>query len=79
MARLRIQRRRLDGENGLLLTPTVDHLFDGSFISFQNNGNLLISPVAHRECRKRMGIPPEERRYVEYHGNLVFLSARIRR
>jgi hypothetical protein len=25
---------RLDGENGLLLTPTIDHLFDRGFISF---------------------------------------------
>ena len=23
---------RLDGENGLLLTPTIDHLFDKGFI-----------------------------------------------
>jgi hypothetical protein len=29
---------RLDGENGLLLTPTVDHLFDRGFISFENDG-----------------------------------------
>ncbi len=24
---------RLDGENGLLLTPSIDHLFDRGFIS----------------------------------------------
>ena len=54
---------RLDGENGLLLTPTVDHLFDRGFISFENNGDLLVSPVAHRESLKRMGIrSPDERR-----------------
>jgi hypothetical protein len=81
---------RLDGENGLLLTPTVDHLFDRGFISFENNGDLLISPVAHRESLKRMGIPPDERRnvgafsegqrrYLEYHRGLVFLEARVRR
>jgi hypothetical protein len=81
---------RLDGENGLLLTPTVDHLFDRGFISFENNGDLLISPVVHRESLKRMGIPPEERRnvgafsegqrrYLEYHRDLVFLEARVRR
>jgi putative restriction endonuclease len=28
---------RLNGENGLLLTPTIDHLFDKGFISFENN------------------------------------------
>jgi putative restriction endonuclease len=36
---------RLDGENGLLLTPNVDHLFDRGFIGFEDNGDLLISPV----------------------------------
>jgi hypothetical protein len=29
---------RLAGENGLLLTPSIDHLFDGGFISFEANG-----------------------------------------
>jgi len=38
---------RLDGENGLLLTPSIDHLFDRGFIGFDGNGNLIISPVAH--------------------------------
>jgi predicted restriction endonuclease len=81
---------RLDGENGLLLTPTADHLFDRGFISFENNGDLLISPVVHRESLKRMGIPPDEkrnvgafsegqRRYLAYHRDLVFLEARVRR
>lgn len=37
---------RLDGENGLLLTPSIDHLFDRGFIGFENNGKLIISPVA---------------------------------
>jgi hypothetical protein len=37
---------RLNGENGLLLTPTIDHLFDRGFISFENSGKLIVSPVA---------------------------------
>jgi putative restriction endonuclease len=37
---------RLDGANGLLLTPSIDHLFDRGFISFKGDGELLISPVA---------------------------------
>jgi hypothetical protein len=28
----------LNGENEMLLTPTVDHLFDRGFIRFENNG-----------------------------------------
>ena len=54
---------RLNGENGLLLTPTIDHLFDRGFISFEDTGNLIVSPVAHVPSLNRMGIgmprPPE--------------------
>jgi putative restriction endonuclease len=39
---------RLNGENGLLLTPSIDHLFDRGFISFEDKGRLIISPVAHK-------------------------------
>lgn len=47
---------RLDPENGFMLTPTVDHLFDKGFISFEGNGDLLISPVAHEDSLIKMGI-----------------------
>src|SRR5262249_31392564 len=47
---------RLNGENGLLLTPSIDHLFDRGFISFEDNGRLMISPVAHIPSLQRMGI-----------------------
>lgn len=79
---------RLDGENGLLLTPSIDHLFDRGFISFENNGELLISPVAHRPSLVRMGVPVDEalnvgpfsegqRQFLEFHRNHVLLAARI--
>src|SRR5205807_8849456 len=48
--------QRLDGENGLLLTPTADHLFDKGFISFENTGQLIVAPVADLVSLKRMGI-----------------------
>jgi putative restriction endonuclease len=35
---------RLNGENGLLLTPSIDHLFDRGFIGFEDSGRLIISP-----------------------------------
>lgn len=47
---------RLNGENGLLLTPSIDHLFDRGFIGFEDSGTLIISPVAHRPSLERMGI-----------------------
>ena len=34
---------KVDGNNGLLLSPHVDHLFDQGYITFQNSGNLVIS------------------------------------
>jgi putative restriction endonuclease len=47
---------RLDGENGLLLTPSIDHLFDRGFIGFEDSGGLIISPVAHRPSLQKMGV-----------------------
>jgi putative restriction endonuclease len=39
---------RLDGENGLLLTPSIDHLFDRGFIGFEDGGRLIILPIDRR-------------------------------
>ena len=80
---------RLDGENGLLLTPDADHLFDRGFLSFDNNGDVLISPVAHRPSFTKMGLDPDrlrnvgtfsegQRRYLEFHRENVFLQARYK-
>ncbi len=40
---------KLDGYNGLLLSPHVDHLFNYGFISFQNSGKLIISKELNPE------------------------------
>ena len=77
---------RLDGENGLLLTPSVDHLFDRGFIGFEDGGDLIISPVAHRESLRRMGIDPQaalnvgafssgQRQYLNFHRENVLLKS----
>lgn len=79
---------RLDGENGLLLTPSIDHLFDRGFISFDNNGDLLISPVAHQTSLSRMGVRTTEqinvgpfsegqKSFLDFHRNYVFLKAAV--
>jgi putative restriction endonuclease len=78
---------RLDGENGFLLTPTVDHLFDKGFISFENNGELIISPVTDSVSLRRMGIDDHspvnvgtfsegQRRYLEFHRENVLRMSR---
>ena len=36
---------KLDGNNGLLLSPHIDRLFDRGYISFQDNGQLIFSSL----------------------------------
>ena len=78
--------QRLDGENGLLLTPSVDHLFDRGFIGFEDSGDLIVSPVAHLPSLERMGIETRrvvnvggftegQRAYLDFHRNAVLLRA----
>lgn len=80
---------RLNGENGLLLTPDVDLLFDRGLIGFENNGDVLVSPVADVRSFERMGLMPEmlrnvgafsegQKRFLEFHRESVFLKARLR-
>jgi putative restriction endonuclease len=75
---------RLDGENGLLLTPNIDHLFDRGFIGFGGDGKLLVSPVVHTESLRRMGVDPTrplnvgsfssgQRHYLDFHRENVLL------
>jgi len=74
---------RLDGENGLMLTPNIYHLFDRGFILFENNGNLLISPVTEMGSMEKMGIDVSGRLnvgassdgqqdYLDFHRDAVF-------
>ncbi|RUO97688.1 HNH endonuclease signature motif containing protein [Hyphomicrobium sp.] len=79
---------RLNGENGLLLTPTIDHLFDRGFIGFEDGGRLILSPVAHRASLRRMGINVDEptlvgsftsgqKAFLEFHRQSVLLQSII--
>jgi hypothetical protein len=77
---------RLNGENGLLLTPSIDHLFDRGFLGFEDNGRLIISPVAHRPSLERMGIDLAravnvggftngQKQFLDFHRNAVLLQS----
>jgi putative restriction endonuclease len=77
---------RLSGASGLLLTPTADHLFDRGFISFADDGEVLIALVADRVSLKRMGLDPDARprpvpfsgdqkHFLAHHRKEVFLGA----
>lgn len=71
---------RLDGHNGLMLAPHVDRLFDRGWISFANNGDLLVQPNAVETVRA-WKLPEEmnvgafstrKARYLEFHREVVF-------
>jgi putative restriction endonuclease len=80
---------RLNGDNGLLLTPSIDHLFDRGFIGFEDNGKLIISPVAHKPSLQRMGIEISkvvnvggftsgQKPFLEFHRNAVLLQSMLK-
>jgi putative restriction endonuclease len=75
---------RLDGENGLLLAPHVDHLFDKGFISFSDDGEVLISPRLDNQDLDKLGLgeackancgnfSSKQSNYLAYHRESVLL------
>ena len=75
---------RLDGANGLLLTPHVDRLFDRGLVSFSDNGAVIISSHLDRADLERLGLlqacakncgPFDSRQatYLAFHRETVFL------
>lgn len=74
---------KLDGNNGLLLSPHIDHLFDRGFISFKDTGQLLISNELNPKVLAQWSIQTEQNvglfrkrqcDYLEYHRDAVFQS-----
>ena len=47
---------RLDGMNGLMLTPDADLLFDRGFITFGDEGDVEVSPRFNQEDLRRLGL-----------------------
>jgi putative restriction endonuclease len=72
---------KLDGCNGLLLSPHLDHLFGRGYLSFSDSGELLVSRYLNPAVLERWGLQlprqvgafrPEQCRYLEYHRRDVF-------
>ncbi len=82
--RMSNNEERLDPSNGLLLLPQYDHLFDAGFISFDDDGRLLDSPVLgtipasvlgfERGARLRR-ITDDNRKFLEFHRSRLFLRS----
>ncbi|MBK7075906.1 MAG: HNH endonuclease [Myxococcales bacterium] len=78
-------QERLSGDNGLLLAPQADFLFDRGFISFAD-GRVLVSAVADEKSLVKLGLdpdhPPEvghfsdaQERFLDFHRAEIFRSA----
>jgi putative restriction endonuclease len=78
---------RLDGANGLLLSPHIDHLFDEGYITFSSNQELVIVPEVRDKLLDAWGIDAgvrvgefttEQNAYLDYHRANVFKHALLR-
>ena len=75
---------RLSVENGLLLSPTFDKLFDCGLISFADSGRILISSQLSAEVVSKLHISAtdtfnlkasqELKQNLEYHRDVVFTT-----
>ena len=71
---------KLDGYNGLLLSPHVDHLFDRGYISFKGSGVLLISKELNPRVLEQWSIDArnvgefsqKQDSYLVYHRDIIF-------
>jgi 5-methylcytosine-specific restriction protein A len=53
-------QQRLDVENGILLSPTYDALFDKHLISFENNGKIILSDEISRDAFNNINVTGQE-------------------
>lgn len=66
---------KLDLYNGLLLTPSLDALFDKGYVSFDDEGGILISPYLSETDRQilncsedlRVDLAPAHLKYLAWH------------
>lgn len=77
-------RKRIDIENGLLLSANMDRLFDRGLITFTGKGEMLISSFIGEGNQTRLHIfkelkvdfQPSARlfKYLEYHREVLFVK-----
>jgi len=74
---------RVDVDNGFIMCPNHDKLFDRGFISFNDDGSILISKKISDEDAKKVGIDIKykmknlskgNKKYLEYHRDNIFLG-----
>lgn len=71
-------KERLDSFNGLLLLPTLDKLFDKGYISFNDDGNILISKLLENyeilgiNEQMKVKIQEQHKKYLQFHRSNIF-------
>ncbi len=53
-------QERLDVNNGLLLSPTYDALFDKHLVTFDNNGKIQLSEKIEFSAYQKIGVTGKE-------------------
>lgn len=72
---------RLDVYNGLLLTPTLDRLFDQGLISFNDHGEVIYSASIKKylitlnlSTKMKVSLQNNHLKYIKYHRENIFLD-----
>jgi hypothetical protein len=82
IARFFLNRERVDPHNGLLLEAGLDRLFDEGLITFNRDGEIMMSPQLSIQDRDALGLDPvmrltclseRTRFYLEFHRVNMFL------
>ena len=71
---------KLDVDNGFLLCPNHDRLFDKGFISFGEDGRILISNhldqidrvYTNVNTNMRIDLTEQNKKYLEFHRKMIF-------
>ncbi|WP_270828315.1 HNH endonuclease [Aeromonas sp. Y318-1] len=77
---------RLDGHNGLLLSPHIDKLFDRGWITFTDAGDLLCAEPCIEQALQQWGVElpknvgpfnPKQAEFLEYHRDEIYKAEPI--
>ncbi|MEP7703512.1 HNH endonuclease [Paraglaciecola sp. 25GB23A] len=75
-------KERLDGNNGLLLAPHIDHLFDKGYITFNEHGEIIFSKELSNQVQNALAVKKgkfakfndKQAYYMKYHRENIFKS-----
>ena len=65
---------RTDINNGLLLNPTYDALFDKHLISFEDSGKIILTSKVSDQDYKKLGVSISDRVHSLSSGNKTYLE-----